>query len=44
MIAAVYARKSTAQDDVADGEKSVTRQVDHAWAQVQRKAIETGGA
>src|SRR5262245_26736941 len=32
MIAAVYARKSTTQDDVADEAKSVTRQVDGARA------------
>ena len=30
MIAAIYARKSTAQDDVADEAKSVTRQVEGA--------------
>jgi len=30
MIAAIYARKSTAQDDVAEDAKSVTRQVDRA--------------
>ena len=30
MIAAIYARKSTEQNGVADQEKSVTRQVDHA--------------
>jgi hypothetical protein len=29
MIAAVYARKSTEQNGVADEEKSVTRQVEH---------------
>ena len=32
MIAAIYARKSTEQNGVADDEKSVTRQVDHARA------------
>src|SRR5262245_36892363 len=36
MIAAVYARKSTGQN-VADEEKSVTRQVDHAKAYAARK-------
>ena len=30
MIAAIYARKSTAQNGVADAEKSVTRQIEHA--------------
>ena len=30
MIAAIYARKSTAQTGVADREKSVTRQIEHA--------------
>ncbi len=30
MIAAIYARKSTDQNGVADAEKSVTRQVDHS--------------
>ena len=30
MIAAIYARKSTDQNGVADQEKSVTRQIDHA--------------
>src|SRR5712691_42520 len=32
MIAAIYARKSTEQNGVADDEKSVTRQVEHARA------------
>ena len=32
MIAAIYARKSTDQTGVADHEKSVTRQIDHATA------------
>ncbi len=32
MIAAIYARKSTEQTGVADDEKSVTRQVEHAKA------------
>ena len=30
MVAAVYARKSTAQDGVADEQKSVARQIEHA--------------
>ncbi len=30
MIAAIYARKSTEQGGVADDQKSVTRQVEHA--------------
>jgi DNA invertase Pin-like site-specific DNA recombinase len=37
MIAAIYARKSTAQDDVADEAKSVTRQVDGARAFIAAK-------
>ena len=37
MIAAIYARKSTEQNGVADLEKSVTRQVDHARAYALRK-------
>jgi len=32
MIAAIYARKSTDQSGVADQDKSVTRQIDHATA------------
>ena len=32
MIAAIYARKSTDQHGVADAEKSVTRQIEHARA------------
>ena len=34
MIAAIYARKSTEENGVADEDKSVTRQVEHARAQV----------
>ena len=30
MIAAVYARKSTEQNGMADEQKSVARQIDHA--------------
>ena len=37
MIAAIYARKSTDQSDVADEAKSVTRQVEHATAYAERK-------
>ena len=37
MIAAVYARKSTEQAGVADEQKSVTRQIDHARAYAVRK-------
>jgi len=37
MIAAIYARKSTSQDDVADEARSVTRQVDSARAFITRK-------
>lgn len=37
MIAAVYARKSTAQDDVAEEAKSVTRQVDGAKSFIAAK-------
>lgn len=32
MIAAIYARKSTEQYSVADGQKSIARKVDHAQA------------
>src|SRR5438445_1038840 len=37
MIAAIYARKSTAQDDVADDAKSVTRQIGGARAFITTK-------
>src|SRR5262245_54472357 len=37
MIAAVYARKSTEQTGVADEQKSVARQIDHAKAYAERK-------
>src|SRR5215813_590242 len=37
MIAAIYARKSTEQNGVADDAKSVTRQIDHARAYAERK-------
>jgi site-specific DNA recombinase len=37
MIAAIYARKSTDQNGVADDAKSVTRQIEHAKAYAARK-------
>src|SRR5713101_3820379 len=37
MIAAIYARKSTEENGVADEDKSVTRQVEHARAYAARK-------
>src|SRR4051794_36994448 len=37
MNAAIYARKSTEQNGVADEAKSVTRQVEHARAYARRK-------
>ncbi len=37
MIAAIYVRKSTEQTGVADDQKSVARQVEHARAYAQRK-------
>ncbi len=37
MIAAIYARKSTDQSGVADDQKSVARQVEHARAYAERK-------
>src|SRR4029453_16410428 len=37
MIGAIYARKSTEQNGVADDQKSVARQIDHARAYVTRK-------
>ena len=37
MIAAIYARKSTEQNGVADEAKSVTRQIEHASAYAARK-------
>ena len=36
MIAAIYARKSTAQNGVADEDRSVTRQVEHSRAYAER--------
>lgn len=37
MIAAIYARKSTEQNGVAEAEKSVTRQIEHARQYAARK-------
>jgi DNA invertase Pin-like site-specific DNA recombinase len=37
MLAAIYARKSTEQNGVADEQKSVARQVEHARAYADRK-------
>jgi len=37
MIAAIYARKSTDQTGVADEQKSVARQVEHARQYAERK-------
>src|SRR5215831_7530084 len=37
MIAAIYARKSTEQNGLADEQKSVARQVEHATAYAGRK-------
>jgi DNA invertase Pin-like site-specific DNA recombinase len=37
MFAAIYARKSTEQTGMADEQKSVTRQIDHARQYAQRK-------
>lgn len=37
VIAAIYARKSTEQQHVADESKSVTRQVEHAHAYAREK-------
>jgi DNA invertase Pin-like site-specific DNA recombinase len=37
MIAAIYARKSTEQHGLADDEKSVARQIDHARQYAARK-------
>src|SRR5262249_21261870 len=36
MIAAIYARKSTDQNGVADEDKSVTRQIEHARAYAEK--------
>src|SRR4051794_26209597 len=40
MIAAIYARKSTEQNDRVDEAKSVRRQIEHARAYAQRKGWE----
>src|SRR4029079_2552229 len=37
MIAAVYARKSTEQNNVSEEDKSVTRQIEHAKAYAEKK-------
>lgn len=37
IVAAIYARKSTEQSSIADEQKSVTRQVDHARAYAARR-------
>lgn len=37
MVAAIYARKSTDQNGVADAERSVTRQIENARAFAARK-------
>src|SRR5262245_58434951 len=37
MIAAIYARKSTEQNGVADEDKSVSRQIEHAKAYAAKK-------
>jgi len=37
MIAAIYARKSTEENGVADEDKSVTRQIEHARAYAASK-------
>ena len=37
MIAAIYARKSTEQNGIADDQKSVARQVEHARAYAEEK-------
>lgn len=37
MIAAIYARKSTEQNGVAEDAKSVTRQIEHAKAYAAKK-------
>ena len=42
MIAAIYARKSTEQAGVADEQKSVARQVEHARAFAERKGWTVG--
>ena len=37
MMSAIYARKSTEQNGVAEGQKSVARQVEHAKVYANRK-------
>jgi DNA invertase Pin-like site-specific DNA recombinase len=43
MIAAIYARKSTEQTGVADEQKSVARQIDHARQYAERKGWSVAG-
>jgi hypothetical protein len=38
MVAAIYARKSNDQSDVADNVKSVSRQIEHAREYAARRA------
>jgi hypothetical protein len=42
MIAAIYARKSTDQDGVAEDAKSVTRQIENATAFITSRAGPSG--
>ena len=42
MIAAIYARKSTAETGLNDEEKSVTRQIEHASAYALKKSWTVG--
>lgn len=44
MIAAIYARKSTDQGEVADDQKSVTRQVEHARTYAEAKGWQVDDA
>jgi hypothetical protein len=43
MIAAIYARKSTEQTGVADEQRSVARQVEHARQYAERKGWTVAG-
>jgi hypothetical protein len=40
MVAAIYARKSTEQSGVADEQKSVARQIEHARQYAARKRLD----
>ena len=42
LVAAIYARKSTAQHDTAEEAKSVTRQIEHARAYAARHGWTVG--